>query len=224
MKVNASNNVIISSLVALLFSGCDFKSLVKPEPRHYEITLQPSPEEGEDTFVKFEYYPPDSLYGNNKIFGDSSRIQIIYIEYLFTNQIKSEGLFKIPIVSSLEDTLDMDSVSVSLYGKSWPVPFCNNLPVFKANGLTDDFEEGSTCWNDSLRSDMLDYDVQVVDTAYCWTTWNLGDYSKLENLKGIVIRPLEYGIYWLSDYVAYSSDEIDSIQFRPKWTFYCSSK
>lgn len=223
MKINSFSNLILSSLVALLLSGCEIKNPVKPEPRHYEITIHPGPE-GEDTFVKFEYYLPNHIYYNHDNFGDSSRIQIGYIGYPFANQIISEAIFKIPRVSSLEDTLSIDSVSVSLYGKAWPVPFCNYMPVLKANGIIEDFKEDSTCWDDSLKSDMIDYAVKEMDTTYCWTIWNLGDYFRLRNLNGIVIRPLEYGVYWLSDYVAYSSDEIDSTHLIPKWTFYCSSK
>ena len=222
MKINTFNHIILSSLTALLFSGCELKNPIKPEPRHYEVTLQPGPE-GEDTFVKFEARYPNVFY-HNQNFGDSSRIQIIYIGYPYANQVKSEGIFKIPAVLSLEDTLNIDSVSLSLYGKAWSIPFCDYLPVFKVNGLIEDFEEDNTCWDDSLKSDMIDYDVQSVDTSYCWTTWNLGNYYRLKNLKGIVIRPLEYGPYWLSDYGAYSSDEMDNIQFRPKWMFYGSSK
>jgi len=210
------------SLSILLFSNCN-NNPFSYEPKHYKIIIQPGPE-GEDTFVKFEYYNP-YLYYNKDNFGDSSRIQVIYIKHPFiANQIKSEGLFKIPDVSSLEDTLNIDSVSMSLHGRAWLVPFYGHLPVFKANGIIDDFEENGTCWDDSLRSDMIDYDIQSVDTTWSWTTWNFGNYSKLRNLEGIIIRPLEYGIHWLSDYVAYSSDETDSTHLRPKWTFYCSSK
>ena len=224
MKLNAFNNIIISSLATFLFLGCELKNPVNVEHGNYEIVIQPDPEEGEDTFVKFEACFPYVIY-NKDNFGDSSRIYISYIGgYPFSNIIKSECLFKIPRFSSLKNAFDIDSVSVSLYGKVWPVPFCNNLPAFKANGIIDDFEEGSTYWDDSLRTNMFDYNVQTVDTNYCWTTWNLGDYSKLKNLEGIVIKPLEYGPYWLSDYETYSSDEMDSTHLRPKWTFYCSSK
>jgi hypothetical protein len=226
MKINALNSIFISSLIALLSSGCDFKNPVKPESKHYEIVVQPGPEDGEDTFVKYEYnpfeYPSITYEGDN--FGDSSRIQIGYIGYPFANKIVSEGLFKIPNASSLEDSLNIDSISVSLYGKAWNIPFSSNFHVFKANGIIEYFEENSTCWNDLLRSDMVDYDMQTVDTTWGWITWNLGDYSRLKHLNGIVIRPLEYGIYWLSDYEAYSSDEMDSVQFRPRYIFYCSTK
>ena len=80
------------SLSILLFSNCN-NNPFSYEPKHYKIIIQPGPE-GEDTFVKFEYYNP-YLYYNKDNFGDSSRIQVIYIKHpLIANQIKSEGLFK----------------------------------------------------------------------------------------------------------------------------------
>tara|TARA_Y100000034_G_C6852957_1_gene387182 strand:- start:472 stop:1164 length:693 start_codon:yes stop_codon:yes gene_type:complete len=192
------------------------------ESSSHTIVIQPESMDGEDTYIFFG----SNFEINDRNYSGKNTLRVSYYYY---NDDESEdirrSLLPIPDFSEVPDNFVLESANFSLYGE---VSYREDIPSIVLKEITSSWNGYNTNWDNQPSIGGFNYDVKTPNVISGWTHWNVVDLVKrqLRNsgfIHGIELVCLEeespkdeYGVD--VGYIAYSSNEIDNIDRRPKWT------